>query len=160
MNPCIKIEDEKEFDEILDLAQGLFSRRKTKRESAVNELVRLGTKAVRPLVATIEYAIWDHDMSDDEINAHAERVSEVILKIGKDALPYLEDFATSEECNLYVNEWAQDMIFRVMGLEGVERQKVCHHAQRILLTRKKRKIRVCISCEAEFEETENDKIEK
>jgi len=78
----LKNEDEREFNEILDIAQGLFSRRKTKRKNAANELVRLGAKAVRPIVATIEYAIWDHDMSDEDLNAYAEIVSEVILKIG------------------------------------------------------------------------------
>ncbi len=152
MNLYLKNETEEEFNEILDIALGLFSRRKAKRKNAENELVRRGTKAIRPLVYAIELAIQDHDISDDDLNEHADRVSEVILKIGKDALPYLDDFATGGECNLYVNEWAQETIFRVMGLEGEERQKVCHHTQRILLPRGKRKVWVCIACEAELEE--------
>ena len=156
MSPYLKEnEDDKEFKEILEIACGLFSKRRTKRENVADKLVQLGSKAVRPLVCTIEFAIQDNDMADDDLNEYANLVSEVVLKIGRDALPELEDFATNGKCNIFVNGWAQDTIFKVMGLEGLERQKVCHHFEMMLSPRKKRKMWVCVACDAEFEDVKN-----
>ena len=62
-------------------------------------------------------------MSDWEVNAHADDVSELILKIGKNALPVLEDFASNGSCNIFVNEWAQEMIFMVLGLTHLRQIK-------------------------------------
>ena len=121
MYPYLKTEyEEEELKDILKIARLLFSKRKAKREIAEKELLKLGVKSVRPLVCTIELAIWDRDMSDWEIDECADDVSEIILKIGKDALPDLEDFASNGSCNIFVNEWAQEMIFKVLGLEGKE----------------------------------------
>lgn len=43
-----------------------------------------------------------HHLSDSELNERADIVS--------------EDFATNGSCNIFVNEWAQLAIFRVMNL--------------------------------------------
>jgi hypothetical protein len=138
MYPYLKTEDEEEeFKDILEIAWPLFSKRKAKREIAEKELLKLGVKSVRPLVCTIELALWDRDMSDWEIDEQADNVSDLIHKIGKGALPDLEDFASNGSCNIYVNEWAQEMIFKVLGLEGKERQKICPHNIKWLITRKK-----------------------
>ena len=146
-----------EFEEILEIAWPLFYQRKASCEIAEKELLKLGVKSVRPLVCTIELALRDRDTSDWEVDAHADDVSELILKIGKDALPDLEDFASNGSCNIFVNEWAQEMIFKVLGLEGEERQKICPHNMKWLLTRKDKKVWICTACKAEFPETKNDK---
>lgn len=140
----------KEFNEILDIAIRAVSRIKSRRAEASDELTLLGAKAVRPLVYVIECWLCSPHASDKDIDRCAERVAEVILKIGKPALPDLEDFAVGEQCNLYVNSWAQDMIFQVLELEGIERQEVCHFFEKMLLPGKKRMW--VSSCDAKFTE--------
>ena len=143
----------KEFNDIFDIASILFSPGKSRQEIAKKELLNLGIKSIRPLAYTIEVAISDHDMSDYEIDQHAENVTEIIVNIGKDALPELNDLATNGSCNIFVNDWAQETIFKVMGLEESEKQKVCHHIGLIEWIGNKGKL-ICGSCGAEFDKTE------
>ena len=153
MYPYLKEDgDEEEFYEILDVAMRLFSNRKKTRQLAEKELIQYGAKAVRPIMCTIEYAIGDDTLSDSDLDNRADIVSEVIAKIGTDSLPDLEDFVLDGNCNMFVNDCAQDMIFQVMGLEGAERQKVCHHNERILLEQDNKEVWVCCSCDAEFDD--------
>ncbi|MCD4768174.1 MAG: hypothetical protein K8R34_16945 [Methanosarcinales archaeon] len=80
MYPYLKTEDEEEeFNDILEIAWLLFSKRKAKRETAEKELLKLGVKSIRPLVCTIELALRDHDTSDWEIDEQSDDVSELIL---------------------------------------------------------------------------------
>jgi hypothetical protein len=67
-------------------------------------------------------------------------------EIGKDALPDLNYLATSGSCNMYVNEWAQELIFKVMGVEGEEKQKVCHHFGFLLYSKEDKNILICPKC--------------
>lgn len=151
MNPYLKNESEaEEFNNTVDIALQLFSRRKKRRQMAEKELLTLGAKSVRPLAYTIELALWDHDMSDDDVNERAEDVSKIILQIGKDALPDLEYLSTNGSCNLAVNEWAQETIFKVMGLEGDEKQKVCHHFGWLLIPEEDSNLRICPLCHSKF----------
>src|SRR3990172_2528917 len=125
MNPYLRNEKEaEEFDNTVDVALKLFSRSKKRRQMAEKDLLTLAVKSVRPIAYTIELALWDKSMSDDDINERAEDVSDIILQIGKDALPDLNYLATNGSCNMYVNEWAQELIFKVMGVDGEEKQKV------------------------------------
>ena len=66
------------------------------------------------------------------------------MKIGKDALPDLEDFTTNEDCLIPINEFAQEAIFAVMGLEGDDRKKVCHHWGKYLYEEGEKKVWKCI----------------
>ncbi|HJH30163.1 MAG TPA: hypothetical protein C5S51_10850 [Methanosarcinaceae archaeon] len=153
MYPYLKDETKiEEFKDIYEIASMLFSRRKSKHDLAENELLKLGIKSIRPLAYTIEVALRDHDMSDEEIDQHADNVTEIIIKIGKDALPYLDDFAIGSY-NIFVNDWAQETIFKVMGLEGAEKQKVCHHFGLFGGIGNKDKL-LCGSCGAKFDKTE------
>ena len=125
MNPYLRNESEaEEFDNRVGVALKLFSRSKKRRQMAEKDLLTLGVKSVRPIAYTIELALWDKSMSDDDINERAEDVSDIILQIGMDALPDLNYLATNGSCNMYVNEWAQELIFKVMGVDGEEKQKV------------------------------------
>ncbi len=150
MRPYLKsVKKLEEFRGILDVAMSLF-RGKEKRDDAEKELVKLGKKAVRPLAYAIELSLQYRHLSDSEINERADIVSEAIAKIGKKALPDLEDFATNGSCNIFVNEWAQLAIFRVMNLNEEEKQKACHHFGFLLVP--KEKLRLCPLCGLIFKE--------
>ncbi len=147
MNPYLRNESEaEEFDNTVDVALKLFSRSKKRRQMAEKDLLTSGAKSVRPIAYTIELALWDKSMSDDDINERAEDVSDIIFQIGKDALPDLHYLATNGSCNLYVNDWAQDTIFKVTGAEGEEKQKVCHHFTFLDYSKEDKNILICPSC--------------
>jgi hypothetical protein len=147
MNSYLKDESEaEEFEKIVDISMQLFSGRINRRQMAEKQILALGVKSVRPLSYTIELALWDHSMDDDDIDGHAEDVSDIILKIGKDALPDLNYLATNGSCNIYVNEWAQELIFTVLGVEGEEKQKVCHHFGFMFYSKEDKNILICPAC--------------
>ena len=151
MNPYLRNESEaEEFDNTVDVALKLFSRSKKKRQIAEKDLLTLGEKSVRPIAYTIELALWDKSMSDDDINERGEDVSDIIIQIGKDALPDLNYLATNGSCNMYVNEWAQELIFKAMGLDGDEKQKVCHHFGWLLIPEEDSNLRICPLCHSRF----------
>ena len=151
MNPYLRNESEaEEFDNTVDVALKLFSRSKKKRQIAEKDLLTLGEKSVRPIAYTIELALWDKSMSDDDINERGEDVSDIILKIGTDALPDLNYLAINGSCNMYVNDWAQELIFKVMGLDGDEKQKICHHFGWLLIPEEDSNLRICPLCHSRF----------
>jgi hypothetical protein len=147
MNPYLRNESEaEEFDNTVDIALKLFSRSKKRRQIAERDILTLGAKSVRPIAYTIELSLWDKSMSDDDINERAEDVSDIILQIGKDVLPDLNYLATNGSCNMYVNEWAQDLIFKVMDVDGEEKQKACHHFGFLLYSKEDKNILICLFC--------------
>src|SRR3972149_7687978 len=147
MNPYLRNESEaEEFDNTVDVALKLFSRSKKRRQRGETNLLTLGIKSVRPIAYTIELALWDKSMSDDDINERAEDVSDIILQIGKDALPDLNYLATNGSCNMSINEWAQYLIFTVTGAKGEERQKVCHHFTFLEYSKEDENILICPAC--------------
>jgi len=147
MNPYLRNESEaEEFDNTVDVALKLFSGREKRRQMAEKKLLALGAKSVRPIAYTIELALWDKSMSDDDIDGLAEDVSDIILQIGKDALPDLDYLAANGSCNMYVNEWAQELIFKVMGVDGEEKQKACHHFGFLEYSKEDKNILICPTC--------------
>jgi len=149
MNTYLKDESEaEEFEKIVDISMQLFSGRINRRQMAEKQILALGAKSVRPLAYTIELALWDHSMDDDDIDGRVEDVSDIILKIGKDALTDLNYLATNGSCNMYVNEWAQDLIFTVLGVEGEEKQKVCHHFGFLEYSKEDKNILICPICDS------------
>jgi len=148
MNTYLKDESEaEEFEKIVDISMQLFSGRIKRRQMAEKQILSLGAKSVRPLAYTIELALWDHGMDDDDIDGRVEDISDIILKIGKDALPDLNYLATNGSCNMYVNEWAQELIFTVLGVEGEEKQKVCHHFGCLEYSKEDKNILICPICD-------------
>lgn len=139
-------ENLEEFNELFDLTHRALSRRSPHRDRALSDLLEAGPRAVRPLAYAIEVEIWDNSATDEDIDDRAEEVAGIVRRIGEAALPELESLMEDGDCNIYVNEWAQEMVFDVMGLEGVERQRVCHHGTRMLLDGVWR----CLLCDAEF----------
>ncbi len=86
-------------------------------------------------------------MSDADINELAHELSEIVLEIGKDALPDLEYLAINENFNLTVTNWAQELIFKVRGVEGEEKQKVCHHYGFLFCSKEDKNIMMCPKCD-------------
>lgn len=151
MYPYLRNESEQEeFHELFDIASGLFSKWRSKRQKAAEDLVKIGKKAVRPLMYVL-HCEYVSDDSDEDYTKMCEEVEAILVKIGKDALPDLEDFATNEECLIPINEFAQEAIFAVMGLEGDDRKKVCHHWARYLCEEGEKKVWKCVFCDTEFE---------
>ncbi len=149
MNPYLRNESEaEEFDKIVNIALKLFSRNTKTRQVAKKKLLTSGAKSIRPIAYTIELALWDKSMSDDDINERAHELSEIVLEIGKDALPDLEHLAINGNCNLTVNSWGQELIFKIMGVEGEEKQKVCHHFGFLFYSKEDKNTMICPKCDA------------
>ena len=149
MNPYLRNESEaEEFDNTVGIALKLYSRNTKTRQMAEKKLLAFGAKSVRPLAYTIDLALWDKSMSDADINDLAHELSEIVLKIGKDALPDLEYLAINENFNLTVTSWAQELIFKVMGVEGEEKQKVCHHYGFLFYSKEDKNIMICPKCDS------------
>src|SRR3989304_9665570 len=147
MNPYLRNESEaEEFDNTVKIALKLFAKSKKRRQMAEKDLLTLGAKSVRPIAYTIELALWDKSMSDDDINERGEDVSDIILQIGKDALPDLNYLAINGSCNMYVNDWTQELIFKVMGVDGEEKQKACHHFGFLHYSKEDKNILICLTC--------------
>ncbi|MCX9084300.1 MAG: hypothetical protein OIN87_05800 [Candidatus Methanoperedens sp.] len=49
-------------------------------------------------------------------------------------------------CNMYVNEWAQELIFKVMDVDGEEKQKACHHFGFLFYSKEDKNILICPAC--------------
>ena len=78
MYPYLRNESEMDdFNNTFDIANKLFLRRKSSRQKAVDQLVELGKKVVRPLVYTLECGIQS-DMSDEELDVLAEEVENIL----------------------------------------------------------------------------------
>jgi hypothetical protein len=151
MYPYLRNESEMDdFNNTFDIASKLFLRRKSSRQKAADQLVELGKKVVRPLVYTLECGIQS-DMSDEELDVLAEEVENILIRIGENALPDLEDFATNGSCNIYVNGFAQEAIFKVMGLAENDKRRFCKHMGKVLIERGKKKVWQCVFCGDEFE---------
>ena len=149
MNPYLRNESEaEEFDNTVGIVLKLYSRNTKARQMAEKKLLAFGAKSVRPLAYTIDLALWDKSMSDADINDLAHELSEIVLKIGKDALPDLEYLAINENFNLTVTNWAQELIFKVMGVEGIEKQKVCYHYGFLFHSKEDKNIMICPKCDA------------
>ena len=143
-------ESEEEFNAICEIAMDLSSENGSVRKKAAETLVNMGKKAVRPLVYVLEM-VAPAGADDEEVKAFDKEAEDIIMKIGEDALPDLEDIAADGSHIFYINGFAQDLIFKVMGLEGEDRQKICKHMGKALIEKGGKKVVKCLFCDAEFE---------
>lgn len=151
MYPYLRNESEMDdFKNTFDIASKLFLRRKSSRQKAADHLVELGKKVVRPLVYALECGLQS-DMSDEELDDLAEEVEKILMRIGEDVLPDLDDFSTNRSCNIYVNGFAQEAIFKVMGLAENDKRRYCKHMGNVLIEKGEKKVWQCLSCGNEFE---------
>jgi hypothetical protein len=80
-------EEQPEFNEIFGVAITLGIRDKKKKAEKVKRLLDWGTKAIKPLLYTVECYIADSSSSDEQIERRADLVSDVIVQIGPKAIP-------------------------------------------------------------------------
>jgi len=139
-----------DFLDGLDVAHGLLSHQYSTRERATEKLAAMGPPAVRLAAYTIEEVICDRSATDDDIDQQMEVVAALVKRMGRDAAPVLDDLATNRHCNITVNDWAQRLLFEVLGLEGDARRRACHHAMKSREQRGGKAVWVCLYCGAEF----------
>ena len=151
--PYMTEENLAEFNELFDLTHRALSRRSPHRDAALSALLEAGPGAVRPLAYAIEVEIWDNSATDDDIDDRAERVADIVRRIDEPALPELESLVEDGDCNIYVNEWAQEMVFDIMGLDAAGRQRVCHHGTRMRFPEEG--VWRYLQCDAEFGDGEH-----
>ncbi len=143
-------ESKEEFNAICKIAMDLSSEDVSVRKKAAETLANMGKKAVRPLIYVLEM-VAPAGADDEEVKTFDKEAEDIIMKIGEDALPDLEDIAADGSHIFYINGFAQDLIFKVMGLEGEDRQKVCKHMGKALIEKGGKKVVKCLFCDAEFE---------
>jgi len=100
-----------EFNEIFEVAITLGIRNKKKKAEKVKKLLDWGTKAIKPLLYTVECYIADSSSSDEQIERRADLVSDVIVQIGPKAIPTLIEIAYN--WNVNINELAKEIIKKI-----------------------------------------------
>ena len=109
----ITSEELAEFNEIFEGAITLGIRNKKKKAEKVKKILDWGTKAIKPLLYTVECWIADPSRSDEQIDRRADLVSEVIVQIGPEAIPTLIEIAYNWNVNIYINELAKEIIKKI-----------------------------------------------
>jgi HEAT repeat protein len=107
----ITSEELPEFNEIFGVAITLGIRDKKKKAEKVKKLLEWGTKAIKPLLYTVECYIADSSSSDEQIERRADLVSDVIVQIGPKAIPTLIEIAYNGNVN--INELAKEIIKKI-----------------------------------------------
>jgi len=107
----ITSEELPEFNEIFEVAITLGIRNKKKKAEKVKKLLDWGTKAIKPLLYTVECYIVDSSSSDEQIERRADLVSDVIVQIGPKAIPTLIEIAYN--WNVNINELAKEIIKKI-----------------------------------------------
>jgi hypothetical protein len=107
----ITSEELPEFNEIFGVAITLEIRDKKKKAEKVKKLLDWGTKAIKPLLYTVECYIADSSSSDEQIERRADLVSDVIVQIGPKAIPTLIEIAYT--WNVNINELAKEIIKKI-----------------------------------------------
>jgi hypothetical protein len=102
-----------EFDEIFAVAITLGIRNKKKKAEKVKRLLDWGTKAIKPLLYTVECYVASSSSSDEQIDRRADLVSDVIVQIGPKAIPTLIEIAYNWGVNIYINDLARWLIKKI-----------------------------------------------
>lgn len=143
-----------EFDRYYRIAQGLKGKQTRGRERCISQLAKTGIKSIGPLMYAIQMdALFDGE-SYEEYDSFNNACFEVIRRIGKPALPVLEKFLMENDVHDSVNVFAQEAIFEVLGLDEMERQKICHHREAIIHDEKGETFYTCAICEKIITEEE------
>ena len=140
---------EKEFTEISSIARGLLEIR---RNHCIEELARIGVKAVGPILYVVECDAAHDDDDPDDYDAFNQACFEAMRRIGKPALPILERYIEKDGVHDMVNIFAQEAVFEVMGLDEEQRKKVCRHNNIMGVEKDGRMLYWCAICEQTMEE--------
>jgi hypothetical protein len=139
-----------EFHEGLEVAHWLHSPGPQTRRRAIKDLLSMGPRAVRLAAYTIEEVICIPSATDYDLDRQADIAAAIVRRMGRAAVPVLDDLATNASASPYVNKWAQGLIFVVLGLEGDARGRACHHGTRLKVRKGGREVWACAFCDALF----------
>lgn len=144
---CDGLKSEEEFNELFDVARGLWYKQKKRRDKCVDQLVEIGVKAVGPILYVVEEDASSDDESAGEYDNFNKACLDAVRRIGEPALPILEKYVMNDEANMMVNTFAQEAIFEVLGLDKEERKNVCHHREALVHEIDGETIYTCMICE-------------
>ena len=122
----ITSEELPEFNEIFEVAIALGIRNKKKKAEKVKKLLDWGTKAIKPLLYTVECYIASSSSSDEQIDKRADLASDVIVQIGPKAIPTLIEIASNCHVNIYINDLARWLIKKIGDEYQIEPIKNIH----------------------------------
>ena len=148
--PYARERDPAEFMAMLDVAIQLSSDEAKARQDAEDALVTAGARAVAPLACSLELTSEDGSRSDADVELHSQAASRIVERIGADALLELELLLDDGRCDLAVDEWAQELIFKLNFLTGPERRTVCRHMVRSQQPWRGGTVWRCLACGARF----------
>jgi hypothetical protein len=109
----ITSEEQLEFDEIFAVAITLGIRNKKKKAEKVEKILECGTKAIKPLLYTVECYIADLSRSEEQIDRRTDFVSDIIVQIGPKAIATLNEIAHNGDVNIYINDLAREIIKKI-----------------------------------------------
>lgn len=90
------------------------------------ELLDWGTKAIKPLLYTVECYIADSSSTDDQIDRRADLAADVIVQIGPKAIPTLIEIAHNGNVTIFINDLARGLIKKLgdeYQIEQIEKHK-------------------------------------
>jgi hypothetical protein len=157
--PYLKHLDEDEFDRIFDEhARKLWAwKRKTRKEGA-DALVRIGPQAIPVVLFVVECEFLSEDESEQRLERVCDQAMDIFRRMGPDAIPVLEEYTDCPGCLININEFAQEAIFEVLGLDEDQRKDRCVHFGRYLL--EEENVWECACCKARFENLKGERIGK
>jgi HEAT repeat protein len=88
-------------------------RNRKKKAEKVKKILEWGTKAIKPLLYTVECYIADSSSSDEQIDRRADFASDVIVQIGPKAIPTLIEIAHNGNVNIFINDLAMWLIKKI-----------------------------------------------
>jgi hypothetical protein len=71
------------------------------------------SKAIKPLLYTVECYIADSSRSEEQIDRRTDLVSDIIVQIGPKAIPTLIEIAHNGNVNFYINDLAREIIKKI-----------------------------------------------
>ena len=148
------LNSEDEFNELFNVAQGLWYKQKMRRDRCVEDIVNIGIKAIGPILYVVEVDAAHDDESAEDYDNFNKACLEAVKRIGETALPILEKYILEDEANMMVNTFAQEAIFEILELDEEERKNVCHHRDAIKHEIDGETIYTCMICEKMMKEDE------
>jgi HEAT repeat protein len=135
-------EEQPEFDEIFAVAITLGIRNRKKKAEKVKKLLEWDTKAIKPLLYTVECYVADSSSSDEQIDRRADLASDVIVQMGPKAIPTLIEIAHNGNVNIFINELAMWLIkeigdeYQIEPIKSISKNDIYNYDLRKLLNLK------------------------
>ncbi len=145
---------EKDFIRYIRIAQGLSGKQAMGRDRCIDQLAKIGVKAVGPILHVVELDAMHDDETDEEYLIFNKACFEAVKRIGEPAISILEKYVVEDRVPEMVNVFAQEAIFEVLGLDEEERKKVCKHREAIPHEKNGKITFTCAICEKIITEEE------